>query len=73
MSFEQFSSIISALASKMGVRVSPIEEDGRYVAQFPDGPRFTANAVSSRFSVKWGSGHEKFASMAEVERAVSAL
>lgn len=60
MSFSAFTSTVEGMAKRAGYQpddVSFCHEDGRHIAQLPEGITITGNTVSSRVAVRWGDGH----------------
>ena len=69
MSYESFCNIVQKIADKFGQSVRFSHDDGKHLAILDDGTRFSGNTVARGFSVKWGSDHEKFATVSQMVAA----
>ena len=63
MSFSAFTSTVEGMAKRAGYHpgdVSFRHEDGKHIAQLPEGITITGNTISTRVAVRWGSGHSAY-------------
>ena len=71
MSYEVFQRKVNALIKKVNkqgnaditVRFSNDTDKGRFFANCSDGTTIIGNPVCPRVAVRWGSGHQSFASI----------
>lgn len=63
MAYDVFESKMNGLAKASGTEVSCRTYKGNHRAKFSDGTVIFANNSSSKISVRWGSGHEAYASV----------
>lgn len=63
MSFSAFQSAVNGMAERAGYSSGDVRfchEDGKHIAQLPEGITITGNTVSTRVAVRWGSGHSAY-------------
>lgn len=63
MAYEVFCKRVEAIAKNAGIGVKFLHKNGLHVAYCSDGVTITANAVSARVCVRWGSGHTSYATI----------
>lgn len=68
MSYERFKAHINGLIAKAGGNITARfnhAADGRYFANCSDGTTIIGNSHSLKLTVRYGSGHQMMASLAE--------